>query len=389
MRRTYLWVVILAFYSLANSMGSAAEERLVSDDGRVQLEAAFGGLRFDQPVALVQAPGETSRWFIAEQDGTVRVVERASGRYRLQLAIDLRARVIAGGEMGLLGIAFHPAYPGRPEVFLSYTGSGPDQKLRSIVSRFRIDPSTGRIDPLSEEGVLTVAQPYQNHNGGQITFGPDGYLYMGLGDGGGAGDPHGHAQNLNTLLGAFLRLDVDSARPYAIPADNPFVAGGGLPEIYAYGLRNPWRWSFDRETGALWAGDVGQNAWEEIDLIVKGGNYGWNIMEGRHCFRSRPCRRTGLIDPIAEYSHQDGYSVIGGYVYRGQALPGLRGRYLFGDFGSGKFWTLREERRRGWVMETLFSDTGLQITSFAEDAVGELYLLAYNGTVYRLAPAKP
>ena len=320
------------------------------------------------PTNFVQA--ENGRFLVTEQAGRLWAfeeddldAEHISGPEPL----DLRDRVSSrGSEEGLLGIAL--SSHNERHLFLYYSAANP---RRSVVSRFNHNLE---VAPDSEMVILEVEQPYQNHNGGQIAFGPDGYLYIGLGDGGAAADPLGNGQDTSTLLGSILRIDVSDStvdQPYAIPPDNPFADGGGRPEIWAYGLRNPWRFSFDRETGDLWTGDVGQNQWEEIDIIERGGNYGWNILEGNHCFRPRDnCDRAGTIPPVLEYS-LDGSpcSVIGGYVYRGNAIPWLRGAYIYGDYCSGKVFGLRYEN--GQVTEDKeLADTGLRITSFAEDNAG-------------------
>ena len=336
--------------------------------------------------------GNSGNALVAEQAGRVwylRQEHLSGGDIFVLEAADLRDRVSRrGSEEGLLGLAFDPNDD--RHLYAYYSAANP---RRSVVSRFNYGsdgtPAQGEAaDPATELVILEVGQPYPNHNGGQIAFGPDGYLYIGLGDGGSAGDPLGSGQDTSTLLGSILRIDVSKAtptQPYAIPPDNPFADGGGRPEIWAYGLRNPWRFSFDRETGDLWAGDVGQNEWEEIDIIERGGNYGWNILEGNHCFRPREgCDREGAIPPVWEYS-LDGApcSVIGGYVYRGDAIPWLRGAYVYGDFCSGKVYGLRYQD--GQVTEHKeLADTGLRIMSFAEDNAGELYLLSQSEGVYRL-----
>ena len=253
-------------------------------------------------------------------------------------------------------------------------------QLETVIAEYTVsaaDPD--RADPLNERILLVVSQPFDNHNGGQLAFGPDGFLYIALGDGGSGGDPFGNGQNLNAILGKILRIDVDAApapgKQYAIPADNPFAAGGGLPEIWAYGLRNPWRFSFDPATGRLFAGDVGQNAFEEVDLITKGGNFGWNIMEGNHCFSpAAACPTAGLILPIDEYGHDaaGGISVTGGFVYRGPSIPGLAGTYVFGDLASGRIWGLQENGQDGW-QRTLLLTHALTVSSFGRDTSGELY----------------
>ena len=342
---------------------------------------------------LPEVPSPTN--FIQDRDGLFVVTEQAGRLWTLdedQLGaehifvpegMDITGRVSSrGSEEGLLGLALDPN--NRRHLYVYYSAANP---RRSVVSRFNY----GNIaSPETELVVLEVEQPYANHNGGQIAFGPDGYLYIGLGDGGAAGDPQGNGQDTSTLLGSILRIDVSNAtpeQPYAIPPDNPFADGGGRPEIWAYGLRNPWRFSFDRETGELWTGDVGQNEWEEIDIIERGGNYGWNTLEGNHCFHPRDnCDREGTIPPVLEYS-LDGQpcSVIGGYVYRGADIPWLQGAYIYGDFCSGKVHGLRYEN--GQVTEHKeLADTNLRIMSFAEDNEGELYLLSQRKGVYRLAP---
>jgi glucose/arabinose dehydrogenase len=328
------------------------------------------------PLAAVSAFDGSGRVFVVEQGGTIRIVR--DGALLPDAFLDLSAAVSRGGEQGLLGLAFHPDYPDDPRFFVDYT----DQAGDTHVSSFTFDPANpDRADPRSEVQLLFIAQPYANHNGGVITFGPDGYLYIGSGDGGSGGDPHGNGQKLGTLLGKVLRIDVDGAsgdRPYGIPSDNPFVnTANALPEILAIGLRNPWRLSFDRQTGDLWVGDVGQNNWEEIDVAragTSGQNFGWNRMEGAHCFRpAEGCDQSGLTMPITEYSHTDGCTVIGGHVYRGSAQPALSGGYVFADYCSGKIWAIDptgEQLRE----PTLVAESGATISSFGEDEAGELYV---------------
>lgn len=355
------------------------------------LERVLGPYEAEEPTSMIF--GNSGNILVAEQAGRVWYLrqEHLSGADILVLeTVDLRDRVSRrGSEEGLLGLAFDPNDD--RHLYVYYSAANP---RRSVVSRFSYGPRRGpaegeAADPATELVILEIGQPYSNHNGGQIAFGPDGYLYIGLGDGGSAGDPLGSGQDTSTLLGSILRIDVSSAtpaQPYAIPPDNPFADGGGRPEIWAYGLRNPWRFSFDRENGNLWAGDVGQNEWEEIDIIKRGGNYGWSILEGNHCFRPREgCDREGTIPPVWEYS-LDGApcSVIGGYVYRGDAIPWLRGAYVYGDFCSGKVYGLRYQD--GQVTEHKeLADTGLRIMSFAQDPAGELYLLSQSEGMYRLA----
>ena len=302
--------------------------------------------------------------------------------------LDIRERVNdAGNEEGLLGLAFDPAFVENGYFYVYYTASRP---RRSVVSRFSVgkdDPN--RADPDSELVFLEVEQPYRNHNGGHIAFGPDGMLYVGLGDGGSSGDPRGNGQDTSTLLGSILRIDVsvlDQLGGYAAPPDNPFAAGEGTArgEIWAYGLRNPWRFSFDRETGDLWAADVGQNLYEEVDIIGPGLNYGWNVMEGSHCFRRESCDSRGLEMPVAEYGRDGGCSVTGGYVYRGRRMPSLYGAYLYADFCSGKIWALRHDGA-AVTEQMLIADTGLSISSFGEDPSGEVYVVTFEGAVYGFA----
>ena len=338
------------------------------------------------PTNLVQA--RNGRVLLTEQAGRILVLDEeqlTEEHILIPEPLDLRDRVSSrASEEGLLGIALSPHND--RHLFLYYSAANP---RRSVVSRFNYNLE---IAPESELVILEVGQPYANHNGGQIAFGPDGHLYIGLGDGGAAGDPLGSGQDTSTLLGSILRIDVSEStvtEPYAIPPDNPFADGGGRPEIWAYGLRNPWRFSFDQETGELWTGDVGQNEWEEIDIIERGGNYGWNILEGNHCFRPRDdCDREGTIPPVWEYP-LDGRpcSVIGGYVYRGDAIPWLRGAYVYGDFCSGKVYGLRHEN--GQVTEHKeLADTDVRIMSFAEDNNGDLYLLSQREGVYRLVAGR-
>ena len=361
----------------------------------IGLVRAYPSLSFASPVALLQAPGDDSRWFVVEQAGRVMVFPDSPTAAAATTFIDIRDRVQSGGERGLLGMAFDPDFATNGRVYLSYTSTG---SLRSILSRFRSLDGGQTLNATTEDVLLTVPQPYSNHNGGHIAFGTDGYLYLGLGDGGSGGDPDNNAQTTTNLLGAMLRIDVNGAAPYGIPADNPFAAnprcanGSGTapcPEIYAWGLRNPWRWSFDRATGELWAGDVGQGAWEEIDQVELGGNYGWRYREGAHCYNpSTNFPTTGpggepLIDPVAEYGRTLGASVTGGYVYRGSAIPSLVGRYLFGDFVSGRIFAYRPDPVPNDARDELLQ-SGLSISSFGEGADGELYVVHYGGTLHRL-----
>ncbi|MCS6884746.1 MAG: PQQ-dependent sugar dehydrogenase [Acidobacteriota bacterium] len=359
-------------------MGCAGAVELQSEHQSQQppfrLVQMLSGLR--SPVYLTHAGDGSGRLFIVEQSGRVLIYK--SGRILDRPFLDITSLVSFGGERGLLSIAFHPKYKENGRYFVNYTRFGDGA---TIIAEYRVssDPDVSLTDG---RVVMTIPQPFSNHNGGQLQFGPDGYLYIGMGDGGGAGDPLRAGQNLETLLGKMLRIDVDQGLPYSIPADNPFFGSiPGLDEIYALGLRNPWRFSFDRKTGELYAADVGQNRLEEVDLIVKGGNYGWNIMEGSLCFSPMTdCNKTGLILPIAEYGRDVGCSITGGYVYRGKKIPELDGVYLYSDYCSGVMLGYKS----GNV--TQYMRTGYRVSSFGEDEDGELYVLDYRGTIYKIEP---
>ncbi len=333
-----------------------------------------------RPVYLTHA-GDV-RLFVVEQGGLIRIIEK--GAVLDEPFLDVSALLNTQGlERGLLGMAFHPDYAENGWFFINYTAAG--SGANTVARYSRLDAN--QADPASAEIILSVDDPYPNHNAGQLAFGPDGYLYVGLGDGGSGGDPHGNGQNRSVLLGKMLRLDVDGDLPYEIPDDNPFVGDGRFrPEIWAWGLRNPWRYSFDRLTGDLYIADVGQYLWEEINMQPAdspgGENYGWSVYEGTHSF-SGESAPPDMVTPIAEYSHSDGCSVTGGYVYRGAALPELRGTYFYGDWCSGVAWTARRDESGVWQTR-VFMNTGRQISSFGEDAAGELYLLDHGGAVLRL-----
>ena len=347
------------------------------------VEPAFPALSLSRMVDMAYPPDGSNRLFVVLQPGRIVSFPNDPDVDTAELFLDIRDRVNDGGEEeGLLGLAFDPQYAANGQFYVYYSASGP---RRSVVSRFTAGSDGLRADPTSERVLLEVAQPYANHNGGQIAFGPDGYLYIALGDGGSRADPQGNGQDLGTLLGSIIRIDVStSTSAYAIPSDNPFAGrAGARPEIWAYGLRNPWRFSFDRATGDLWTADVGQNRFEEVDIIQPGLNYGWNVMEGGHCFESSDCDRTGLEMPIAEYGREGGCSITGGYVYRGSRLPSLYGAYVYGDYCTGRIWALRHDGEE--VTEHMeIVDSDLRIPSFGEDASGELYVLSFDGQVYRL-----
>ncbi|MEZ4452239.1 MAG: PQQ-dependent sugar dehydrogenase [Nannocystaceae bacterium] len=351
---------------------------------QIDLTPVYPGVKVPGGVDLVAPPGDDSRWFIATQAGVVYTFP-ADDDAEPTVALDLSSAVIVDGEAGLLAIAFHPAFADNGQLFVSYTAPGGGGAFLSRVARFTSSDGGDSFEVASEEVILEIEQPYTNHNGGDIGFGPDGYLYLGLGDGGSAGDPQGNGQNVDTLLGSMLRIDVDGGSPYAIPGDNPFASGGGRPEIFAWGLRNPWRWSFDRETGDLWAGDVGQHVWEEVDRIVLGGNYGWNIREGFECHAADVCPDEGFSDPVAAYRNTSSASVIAGAVYRGSALPELDGRFVYSDFYLGSIWAVDD----AGAVSVLSDDLGRGLTAYGQDPDGELYGVHYDGGIYRLTPRSP
>lgn len=359
----------------------------------IAVQQAFTAISFDQPLAMLQAPADDTRWFVVERQGTIRVFPNEADVVAgdVEMFADLRNRVNSSpGEGGLLGMAFHPDFQNSGEVYVSYTRGTP---LESVVSCFTVDGSSGALDTGSEEILLTVPQPNTNHNGGNVAFGPDGFMYIGFGDGGGAGDPGENAQDTTNVLGTIVRIDIGGPGDYAIPADNPFAGntectnGSGTmpcPEIFAYGFRNPWRFSFDRDTGELWAGDVGQASWEEVDRVEISLNYGWDEREGAHCFEPTNGCNTNNVDPVTEYDHGVGRSITGGYVYRGDTFPGLQGLYVFGDFATGRIWSVPFDSPIGTPPDPL-ADTALSISSFAESNEGELFVLDFgNGTIHRI-----
>jgi uncharacterized repeat protein (TIGR03806 family) len=361
----------------------------------IQLQPVFSSLAFNQPLAMLQAPGDDSRWFVVQKGGTVRVFANTASP---TASTFISLTVNSAGEGGLLGMAFHPQWATNRQVYLSFTEGSP---MTSVVARYTSTDNGVTLNPARTE-VIRVNQPFDNHNGGHIAFGPDGFLYFGLGDGGSGGDPLGAAQDTTDLLGSILRLDIDtSGAPYEIPSGNPFagqalctadhaVQANSCPEIYAWGFRNPWRWSFDSANGDLWAGDVGQGAFEEIDRVQRGGNYGWDCREGTSTFGSPApscSTATGLIDPVHQYGRTLGFSVTGGYVYRGSAIPGLVGSYLFADYGSGRIWRLVPSGGGGFTSEELL-DTSLAIASFGQGNDGELYVVDIaGGGLHKIVPA--
>lgn len=348
------------------------------------------GPTFTQPLLVAATPAHPDTLFVVEKIGRIQVL--TAGELQPEPLLDIRDQVSSGFEQGLLGLAIHPDFATNGFFYINYT----DRAGNTQLVRYQVQRNTLKANPTSATTLLTIEQPAANHNGGMLAFGPDGYLYVATGDGGRAGDPWGNAQNRTTLLGKLLRIDVDSATPYAVPPTNPFVNDStAQPEIWAYGLRNPWRFSFDRETGDLYIADVGQNAWEEVNFEPAGHpggrNYGWNVIEGTHCYPAATnCNRDGLTLPVIEYSHEatGGCSITGGYVYRGEAIPSLQGRYLFSDYCSGEIWAADPGSEDTlWSFASLLR-SGLQISSFGEDNAGELYVTDIRGGgIYRIVPA--
>lgn len=357
-----------------------------NSNAQLKIEQAFPNLTFQQPVDIQNSGDGTNRLFVLEQRGIIWVFENQSNVSTKKVFLDLTEKVASGGEMGLLGLAFHPNYKSNGFFFLDYTMNNP---RRTVISRFKVSADINVGDKTSEIVLMQIEQPYSNHNGGQISFGPDGFLYISLGDGGSGGDPRNNAQNLASLLGKILRIDVDrndSGKNYTIPNDNPFKGNtlGHKEEIYAYGLRNVWRFSFDLITKNLWAADVGQNAWEEINLIKKGGNYGWRCYEGNHPYNTSGCNSTNYIKPIWEYGHnsEGGYSITGGFVYRGKNASEFTGKYIYGDFVSGSIWALEYSNNN--VKNSLLFKGANVVSTFGVDEKQEIYFANYsNGKIYK------
>ena len=344
------------------------------------------------PVYLATPPGDTARLFVVEQPGRIRVVQH--GQLLATAFLDITGRVLYGGEEGLLSVAFHPSFATNHYCYVDYTRiNAAGDTTYTMIERYTVSADSNVADTTTRTVILQITQPqpvssYPNHKGGLVMFGPDGMLYIGMGDGGSGGDPQNRAQNPDSLLAALLRIDVDGGNPYVIPVGNPFKNGGGTPEIWALGLRNPWRYAFDRQSGLLYIADVGQNLWEEVDVqsaSQPGLNYGWRIMEGAHCYNPNPCSSTGLVLPAIEYDHSNGQcAIIGGFVYRGTKFPGLRGQYFYADLCAG--W-VRSFTYGGTVTSQTSWNLNVTVSSpvsFGEDANGELYLLTGGGSVYRI-----
>lgn len=371
---------------------------LAVDESPINIEVvrAFPNLRVRRPVVITNAGDGSDRIFIATQQGVIQFIENEESVSETKEFLDIESKVVyqdRKNEEGLLGLAFHPQYKDNGQFFVYYTTT--DAPLTSVVSRFQVsktDPN--KADPDSEVELMRIKQPFWNHNGGSIEFGPDGYLYIGLGDGGKRDDPFMHGQNVQTLLGSILRIDVDTQDgelKYGIPQDNPFAnqktkALTARPEIYAYGFRNPWRLTFDSKTGDLWVADVGQDIWEEINVVRKGGNYGWDLREGKHKFGAAGAEpRADLIEPIWEYDHEQGKSITGGHLYRGKKVPSLYGYYLYADYVTMKFWALKYDADAGQVLEnrSITSDSDKPIITFGADESGEFYCSDSFGRLYR------
>ncbi len=351
------------------------------------LESVVSGL--SEPVFAGHAGDGSGRLFIVEQAGRIRIFQ--NGTLLAAPFLDIRSRVTSGGERGLLSVAFHPGYSSNRRFFVNYTNNRPT--LKTIIAEYQASASNPNIADTTERVLIEINQPYDNHNGGQLHFGPDGYLYVGMGDGGSGGDPMNNAQNLDSLLGKMLRIDVDGAQPYAIPPTNPFVNRSGADEVWAFGLRNPWRFSFDRLSGRLFAADVGQSTREEVDIVERAGNYGWRRFEGTLCYNpstgcGTPAGEFPFQPPISDYPRGDGVSVTGGYVYRGRMYPELQGTYLFGDYGSGRIWGLTETGQGNWIRTQLLP-SGLPISSFGEDEAGEVYVVNHSGSIFRMRVTNP
>lgn len=355
------------------------------------LTEAFPGLTFDMPLELTSPEDGTDRIFVVELKGVIKVFENSPDARNPSVFLDIEKQVHSGGEAGLLGLAFHPDYKANGYFFLNYT-RGNNPPLETIISRFKVSASNPNVaDPKSETILMRFKQPWDNHNGGKVAFGNDGFLYIGTGDGGSWGDPGNRAQDRKELLGKILRIDVNKSSAtmnYGIPDDNPYKGNkeGYREEVYAYGMRNPWRFCFDAVTGQLWAGDVGQNEFEEIDVIEKGGNYGWHIMEANKCYRSVTCNTYKLKSPIFHYRQgsDTGSSITGGYVCRDKNLPGLTGKYIYGDFVTGNIWALTNDSNEVVKNELIAKISG-GLSSFGEDNKRNLYVISYSpGKIYTL-----
>jgi glucose/arabinose dehydrogenase len=363
--------------------------------GKYSIVQAFPNIAaITNPVELTAPNDGTNRIFVVSVKGAIHVFANDAGTSTKNVFLDITSKVASGGELGLLGLAFSPNFKTDGYFYINYTRRNPS--LETVIARYKVSGGNpNQADAPSEQILLTYAQPFDNHKGGKLAFGNDGYLYIAVGDGGSGGDPNKNGQNTKALLGKILRIDVSKAgtgTPYAIPADNPFKGNttGLREEIFAYGMRNPWRFSIDHTTGMLWAADVGQDKTEEIDIIEKGGNYGWNTMEGNDCYNNTGCDKTGLSLPILSYAHGTlGASITGGYVSRDKNLPGLNGRYVYGDYVSGNIWALTYADKKAVNNDLIGKVSGGTLSSFGEDSNSNLYILNYtDGKIYKLVPAQ-
>jgi glucose/arabinose dehydrogenase len=378
--KIFNFLTVFLFIGLLSCDSDETKTDIAGAEGdALALVNPFPNLSFNQPLDFQSPDDDTNRVFVVEKGGRIVVFNNDAGTTSTTDFLNLTG-ISTSSEQGLLGLAFHPNYSNNGYFYVFYT---PTSSL-ALVSRFTVSADDNVADASSEEVILEIPQPLTNHNGGQIAFGPDGFLYIAVGDGGGGGDFENNAQNRTNLLGNILRIDVDNRENglnYAVPSDNPFLNDTSVrPEIYAYGLRNPWRMSFDVQDGTLWTADVGQGDREEINTIVSGGNYGWKIFEGSFCF-SGDCATTGLETPVFEYGHDNGdRSITGGFVYRGNALPSLVGKYVYGDFVSGRIWALDTNSNTN---ELLF-ESRLSIASFGTDNANEIYVCDFGGTIYKI-----
>ncbi len=385
--RLPMLILALVALSLATMVGIPGKTP-AAPDGPLPARLELLASGFDKPVDLADPGDGSGRLLIVEQTGAIRILR--GGAVEPDPFLDLSDSVSIDSEQGLLGLALHPDFASNGRFVVDYTDVDGDTRIVA----YDVDPTDpDRADPASAREILVIPQPYRNHNGGDVHFGPDGMLYIGMGDGGAGGDPNRNGQNPDTLLGAILRIDIDGATdgPYAIPADNPYATGGGAPEVWITGLRNPWRFSFDRATGDLWIGDVGQERREEVDFLpagtAAGANLGWNVLEGDVCLAAETCDRNGMVMPVHVYPHEGGAcSITGGYRYRGEAIPALTGVYLFGDYCSGVVSGLAANDDGSWGVIGELA-TGGNVSSFAEDAAGEIYVLTLGGDIYRLVAA--
>jgi hypothetical protein len=378
-KRTLLLFLIIVLLVIIFTWKS----NLGQTQSQYSVEMAFPNLMFNQPVGIVSSGEGSNMLFVIEQAGIIRVFENLPAVSTSNVFLDIQSKVLYGGEQGLLGLAFHPNYAVNGYFYVNYVAANP---TRTIIARYSVSSNSNQALENSELVLLEVNQPFSNHKGGQLAFDADGYLYIGLGDGGSGGDPFGNGQNRTILLGKILRIDVDSTssdRNYGIPSDNPYSGNalGYREEIYAYGFRNPWRFSFDALNGRLWVGDVGQNQREEIDVVEKGKNYGWNIMEGSIAYAGGD--QTGLELPVWDYFRSEGICVIGGYSYYGSVNTELYSKYIFGDYGSGKIWALNYSGT-GQATNTLLVDTDLSISSFGLGNQKEIYICSLDGRIYTL-----